>query len=1480
MAAHESGSAHRKLKILLSTAAIAVLLVGGAYAGWKFRKRMMIQTAFAEGTAAFERGDWETARRMLGRYLSAYPDDAPILGKYAHAQLSVRPLPRANVAQAMSAYRRLLRVTPRDDAAFRRLALLYETTGDFAELAQIASNRRAVSPDDPAAILASAKSLLYRQKSDEAYAELEELVSRLASLGEQRPELVEACVLLSMVAAEAVPAGGDATREAEALSWLNRALEHNPDSALAHVQRATLVRTLAERARRPLSESEIGAARQDLEEAEKLGLADPRVRLALSEEWMSHGAYDRAAAQLEGAAKIDPESLTEFYVDPGDWVTALFANRSKLALLTGARDEGAQLAQDTLDRLKDRPQRQQVLPLALELFVAGQRMPAAHQALEEFLEAVKLVRTNTAVEEQTAFLQAVVANAENEPYRVIDLLAPVADRPTTRTLIRAMLADAYARTGQMGRAAKVLAKETAERPTGAEGTKQLARLYLGQGAWGAARDVLGSLTEPQRDVDAQVLELAARLGLAGQELPEQRASALDSLADELAKLRDADPERVAVRILLASIAEQQGRRDAAAAELQRASAECTDPLPALMALSRLHAGAGQVDEALQTLRAACERSGEHAMPWLALSDLLANRARVDEARAALRMAAEAVASPEDKRRVAVALAALDLRKGEVATGIAALHTLAAEDPQDIQARALLLELPQILQDQPAAQQLVDEIKAVEGNNGLLWRLHQARLWLAAPDRQARQKETVELLRYCLEADPTRAAPILLLGGLYEENGDFPGAEAVYSAGFKTSGAPEAADRLLVLLQRQKRFSEARALLDQLKQKLDERLVGTWRIALAVGAGQYGDAISELELRLAGPQRDPLDLVRLAGLVYTQTRDADRALEYLSQAAALGADPPTVARTRVSILKTEQRLDEAEGVLEELLAAKPSAEAYLLSASYHASLGRSDLAERDYTELVRISTDAGGYAMLGEFYAQTKRLDQAIDTWRGGLEHYPDSAQLKRGLTKALLTRGQAGDRELAGKFLAELQQDLPNDTDLLWVRAVWDLGEGTAESVTEARALLKQAAQSPPASAETYRGLVEIALRLEDSTAARDLADRGTQVNPGDAGLLLLRARAELALSNLEAARQTAWAAHQIDGKNPDALDMIIEIAARRQDVTSLQSALTALQQLLREQPDSEAWQLLRARVHALLGQPGAALANLEAFTTTEAGRASVRAQLFLHDLYRAKGDPMAAQRALDAASALAPDHLGVLHARLVLLAEAKHYDDIVALATAQESTDHPRPEILLSAATMLGASPAHLDTAVNLCQQAVELAPGDFRPYLSLGELAYRKGDIDRAVQAYRAALRLHPAQPEALNNLAWILADKGAAFEEALAYAREAVALRPNDANFRDTLAFILRNMPGKLGEARDEFRRCAELAEAGSALRARSLFHLAQVCYALNDWLSIPEHLKEALATESSTPIFTPDERAEIERLLRATQDTSRVSAAKQR
>jgi tetratricopeptide (TPR) repeat protein len=1277
------------VRLLAAFAIIVVVLVAGAYVGRKVRRHMQQEAALAQGNAAYERADWPAAVSMLGRWAIAHPEDAQALAKYGRALLALRPLPSDAVSRAVGVYRRLFELDPRDRAVFRRLVLLYETVGEFGELGYVTRRRLEVLPDDPAALLAQAKVLLYRQKTDEACAALTALVDKLSSAEPRPPEVVEACAILSDLAAQADPAGGEPARERETRQWADDAVRYGPASALALVQRAAVPRLLAQRARRAVSAADQQAGAADLTAAEQLQLTDPRVRLMLAEEWLAQRAFDQAAAQLDAAARVDPELLADYVVDPSDWVLARFKVAAALTLLEGAGEDGVRLARETLDQLQDRSQRVEVLPIAVELFLAGGLPADAREQLNAYIAATGSLSDTPQRAEQVAYLQAAIARAENKPYEVIERLEPLAGRVGAPSVMHTLLAEAYALTGQTGRMGAALARDPDRSKPSPDLAKTLARSYLEQGVWDKARELLAAVKDSGDDPDLTLLRLTAELGWASRQRAPQET--VESLTAELAKLRDSQPKRADVRVLLAAAAEVQSRFDAAESELRRAVDDCDDPLTALLPLARLYAWQRRAAEAQQVLGGACERYGTRAAPHLALADLLVGRQQPDQARAALRRGLEQVSDAGENRRVALRLAWLDAAYGDPAAGLATLRKLAAADPRDVQARVLLLELPGPQKDAATAQRLVDEIKAAEGSAGLMWRFHQARLWLAGENPRERQGEIAELLQYCIDAEPRWTAPALRFGQFYEALGDPTRAEAVYRYEFRVTDDAEVADRLLALLQREKRFPEARELLARLERKLDEQALSARRLALAVQEGRYAEALRELELRLAGEKKDPLDLVRLAALSYLQNRDAQRALSYLDQAAALGAEAATVARTRVHILRQEQRLEEAEAVLNELVRTQPRPEAYLLRARYYLSQEQPDLAERDYIELARVAQDASGPALLGEFYAGSGRLDQAIDTWDQGLKQYPEAVPLKRGLTKALLMRWRAEDRARAESLLTQLQASLPDDADLLWVRAVARFREGTAAGADEARALLRKALGCPVAGAETYRGLAQLALQLGEAPVARDLALRGLLANPGDTELLLWRARAELAMNDL--------------------------------------------------------------------------------------------------------------------------------------------------------------------------------DAALALCERALAADPDYLPAYAMLALLAYQKGDIPRAEAVYRTLLQKSPQDAEVLNNLAWLLATQRAACEEALAYARQAVALRPEDPNFRDTLATALKCL-GKLNDARDEWRRSAEMSPVGSSARAVALLNLARVCSELTDWSAAEPHMKEltALAADSAGPL-SAEQRAELGRLLEA-------------
>jgi Tfp pilus assembly protein PilF len=71
--------------------------------------------------------------------------------------------------------------------------------------------------------------------------------------------------------------------------------------------------------------------------------------------------------------------------------------------------------------------------------------------------------------------------------------------------------------------------------------------------------------------------------------------------------------------------------------------------------------------------------------------------------------------------------------------------------------------------------------------------------------------------------------------------------------------------------------------------------------------------------------------------------------------------------------------------------------------------------------------------------------------------------------------------------------------------------------------------------------------------------------------------------------------------------------------------------------------------------------------------------------------------------------------------------------------------------------------------------------PYLNLGHLYYRQDKLDQAERALREGLRVKGDHPDLLNNLAWVLMEKGQ-YEQATALIDKAIAIEDKE-EYRDT-------------------------------------------------------------------------------------------------
>lgn len=181
-------------------------------------------------------------------------------------------------------------------------------------------------------------------------------------------------------------------------------------------------------------------------------------------------------------------------------------------------------------------------------------------------------------------------------------------------------------------------------------------------------------------------------------------------------------------------------------------------------------------------------------------------------------------------------------------------------------------------------------------------------------------------------------------------------------------------------------------------------------------------------------------------------------------------------------------------------------------------------------------------------------------------------------------------------------------------------------------------------------------------------------------------------------------------------------------------------------------YRVVRIRAAAsLAGVRDVERATSELLASLEARPDDVSARVALSNFYMDLGDVAQAAAALDAALRLDPDN------RFALLNASSVF--------SRAGQDEKAREALLRAARLYPA-----DAAVNL----------------NLGMLLAEDGKAAESEAAFRRALAADPASAQAAYNLSVLLSRDRP--DEALAFARTAVRLRPNDAKYRNALAYLI--------------------------------------------------------------------------------------------
>ncbi len=250
--------------------------------------------------------------------------------------------------------------------------------------------------------------------------------------------------------------------------------------------------------------------------------------------------------------------------------------------------------------------------------------------------------------------------------------------------------------------------------------------------------------------------------------------------------------------------------------------------------------------------------------------------------------------------------------------------------------------------------------------------------------------------------------------------------------------------------------------------------------------------------------------------------------------------------------------------------------------------------------------------------------------------------------------------------------------------------------------------------------------------------------------------------------------------------------------------ALEHLDYLLKQNPSDLHAQVRKAQVYGEQGNFTAAIEELKVVLRDRPNELRVRD--FLGLLYEEMKDYERAIETYEANVAIDPTffdsilHLGFVSYRLKRNDEAVSYLD----RAVKLSPKRPEPYLLLGL-TYFQMEDYQLASAK--LEEGIRQDPSNAELHFNLGT-AYDKLDrFDEVIKEMERALELNPEHADALNYLGYSYADRGINGEEAVALTQRAVAIKPHNGYYVDSLAWALFKV-GRTDEALETIQRAAAL------------------------------------------------------------------------
>ncbi len=1390
-----------KLAIVL---VIGFVILGSIAFGLRqWQKANRAEQGLVLGNKAYDEQRWEDAAKDLGRYLRIKRDDVPTLLKYADAQLKIRPSKRNNIQQAIEAYRVVLRVDKNNYEAAMQLTELYLMMGMAGE-AELIASRQLETNDDPKLHRMLAMALVRQRKFDEAAAQLKAVI-------QEHPDQILAYETLGQL----IELRPEDFPDSPA-SWFDRAVNNNPSSALAYIVRAGFQRR----------SNDMAKALADLEQAEKQDLSDSEVQLRLANEFINADILDKAEEHLTAVQAATPTNQNLWQI----WALLALKSRSQEKML--------KIAETGLKELSSQPW--DFMPIATELFIrCGQLDRAADCISEMNLKDVSPVAV--------AFLEGLLAAERGNLFEAVKYWQQSIGLGNTSSQVRLVLASALSRLGDTQLALGHLRTLVSEMPDLFTARMALAEILAQTGNWTeAAEHAATAMRLSPENLRSALLYLQARTQLlevssAGEPIRQAQGrneQMWQDIEERLSELEKANSGAIEIKLMQLQIARQKGKFTEAEALVTQLKKDHPSQVRVVMAEVELLAAQGKIDEAILLLDEMIKEFPDAVELIRYLAILLAQQGNQEKCEAIIKDALLRIEQPIVHRQLGLLLAHFYTQWNQKDNAYTLLNALAQKLPDDIPVKRRLLQCEQVIRDPKKAQQLVNDIKLLEGDNGWQWQYEQARVWFAADDFETRYPQIVMLLQENLLANPGDQASRMLLAAAYERAGELQLAISTYREGLNRS--PDDLNIIIpavAALYKAREYDEAEQLLNRASAaKLYHPRLQQFQLQSHLRHGQLSLASDILQDLLSNDPNNQTACLSLA-LLNMQQDKFDEAEELLDKLKIQDPNSLTIAAAQVQLNIRQNKTTEALRLCDEIVNNLHTASAYIFSARTHASLGLTDKAIEDFEHAAAIEpNNMEVWIARSVFYNSIGRSDKAFADIQRALSLNPGNIRIQKQAISLFLSSGDT-DKVLQGKtILDEALKSNPDDIDFQLFKVGSLLTEGTAPAIKNAEQILLKMTEDRPEISKPWVLLGEILLRQGKAGRAMDAALRGLAHKPNDRTLLLLKARAEAVRSPI--------------------------------------LAIPTLKVLREMDPNNTETTLYLANVYIEVGEPEKAVNLLKSQLISRIGTAEERKiKIALAIALHKNGNKADAQKEFDSLIQSEPNDLNLLLTQVRLLQDDQLWSQLSRKVT-EWYQKHPKDSrTIINIAKNLATSgdSEAMETAEDIFRIILKNEPDSTEAMTDLAMLLYTVGRPDEAVSLYQKVLQFEPDNIVVINNLAWIMCEEQNKFQQALELAQRGLKIAPDFIDLIDTRGVAYYRL-GEFDKAVKDFTTCIKLYPSDTPASVASRFHLARAFAGLGQRDRAVECLNQVLELDSRIGGLLTADLAEAQRLLKQLQEGS--------